>query len=108
MVIMLLPLAPSTWAGAEIVSLILVPYVTLSLGNAQNARFSWVEKLGDMSYGTYLYGFLVQQIIAQMIGTLGAHWTNFLVSAPITLMLGFLSWRLVEKPAIALKPLKRG
>lgn len=110
MAMLTLPLAPSTWAGAgaEIVLLILVPYVTLSLGHAQNARFSWAEKLSDMSYGTYLYGFLVQQIIAKMIGTPGAHWTNFLVSAPLTLILGFLSWRLVEKPAMALKPLKRG
>ncbi|AWD23665.1 acyltransferase family protein [Fuscovulum blasticum] len=106
MAIMLLPLATSTWAGAELVSLILVPYVTLSFGHAHNARFSWVEKLGDMSYGTYLYGFLVQQIIAQMIGTPGAHWTNFIASVPPTLILGFLSWHLVEKPAMALKPRK--
>lgn len=107
MAMLILPLAPSTWAGAEIVSLILVPYVTLSLGHALPARFAWAEKLGDMSYGTYLYGFLVQQIVAQALGSPGGHWVNFAVSVPLTLILGLLSWRLVEKPAMGLKPRKR-
>lgn len=103
----LLPLLVVDWASAEIVSLVLIPYVTLALGNAPLPKFAWVERYGDFSYGAYLYGFLVQQILASFITTPNQHWLNFILAAPIALLLGMLSWRLVEKPAMRLKPRRK-
>ena len=59
------------------------------------------EKIGDFSYGIYLYGFVVQQILM--------HYFKFnylelmFISIPITFILGALSWHLIEKRALALK-----
>lgn len=59
-------------------------------------------KLGaDLSYGTYLWGFLVQQIVASQFAGLGFGF-NLLTSLVLSLLLAFLSWHLVEKHAIAL------
>ena len=56
----------------------------------------------DLSYGTYLYGWPVQQALRQLWPTGGA--IALMASAiVITLGVAALSWRLVEKPALALK-----
>lgn len=107
LLVIFLPLLIVDWASAEIVSLVLVPYLTLALGHAPLPKFAWVESYGDFSYGAYLYGFLVQQILAGFIATPNQHWLNFMIAAPIALLLGMLSWRLVEKPAMRLKPRRR-
>ncbi len=107
LLVILLPLLITDWPSAEMVSLVLVPYATLSLGHASPAWFSSIGRFGDFSYGTYLYGFLVQQIICNEINVANNHWTNFLIAAPIILLLGVLSWFFVEKPAMRLKPRKK-
>jgi peptidoglycan/LPS O-acetylase OafA/YrhL len=65
---------------------------TLSLG--RGARF------GDMSYGTYIYGWPVEQCVRAACGDGATWWKVFLFSVPIALFLGFLSWHLVEKVAL--------
>jgi peptidoglycan/LPS O-acetylase OafA/YrhL len=54
----------------------------------------------DLSYGTYLWGFLVQHVVASQFAALGFGF-NLAASLLISLSLAFLSWRLVEQPAIA-------
>ncbi|WCK16163.1 acyltransferase [Agrobacterium tumefaciens] len=101
--IVILPLLAIDWAISEIIALIVVPYVTLSLGNAQLPRLGFLDRFGDLSYGTYLYGFLVQQIVAGLF-PLSNHWSNFLISVVPSLFLAVLSWHLVEKRFLKLKP----
>lgn len=57
----------------------------------------------DISYGAYLYAWPVQQIFAMHSGFHGHPWLLMLASIPVTLVLGYASWRLVEKPALRLK-----
>lgn len=53
----------------------------------------------DLSYGVYLYGFPVQQLLHQLVpGAQG--WTFAVLAAPPTLALGWLSWHAVERPAL--------
>lgn len=60
-------------------------------------------RVGDWSYGAYLYGFPVQQVLAH--GRL--HETSFtafvVASTVLTAALAGLSWHLVEKPALRWK-----
>lgn len=68
---------------------------------------SWLPvipaRMGDWSYGVYLYGFPVQQTLA-FAG--GHHWGVgwfALASTVLTLVLAGFSWHLVEKPAMRWK-----
>lgn len=60
-------------------------------------------RMGDWSYGTYLYGFPVQQLLAHW----GVHAYGvavfLLASTALTLVLAGLSWHWVEKPALRWK-----
>ena len=57
---------------------------------------------GDFSYGVYIYAFPIQQTIVLLMPglSLGA---MVALSSLVTLAVAFLSWNLVEKPALARK-----
>ncbi len=59
------------------------------------------NRLGDVSYGLYIYGFAVQQTVLHLTG-IADPWLNLAVALPATLVLATLSWIFVERPAIAL------
>lgn len=61
-------------------------------------------RFGDFSYGLYIYGWPVEEAVTYFTGgRLG--WAElFAVSLPITLAIAALSWHLVEKRALRLKP----
>jgi peptidoglycan/LPS O-acetylase OafA/YrhL len=77
-------------------------YLVLWLALSPALSRRTVEPEADLSYGTYLYGWPVQQ-------TLHALWPALpplaLIgpSVAVTLLVAALSWFLVEKPALALK-----
>lgn len=53
----------------------------------------------DISYGVYLWGFLVQQVVSSHIHSYGVAANQF-ASVIITIVLGYLSYILIEKPGI--------
>lgn len=61
-------------------------------------------KFGDYSYGVYLWGFPMQQLMAHLMPAASA-WTNMLLAWLAAMMLAVLSWHLVERPALRLKSL---
>lgn len=60
------------------------------------------NQLGDYSYGLYIYGFPVQQMIVALIPGISP-FALILVSFFCTLVLAVLSWHVIEKPALKLK-----
>ncbi|MGD0962239.1 MAG: acyltransferase [Methylomonas sp.] len=60
------------------------------------------QTLSDLSYGVYLYAWPIQKILIFYIPGISP-WTVFIMTTPICLVLGWLSWNLVEKPFIGLK-----
>lgn len=79
---------------------ITLPYIIISISEwSVLERF---EKLPDLSYGVYLYGFLLQQCLVMMgYGRYGA-WTFIFCSIILSYIAGALSFYLFEKPAIHL------
>jgi peptidoglycan/LPS O-acetylase OafA/YrhL len=87
---------------APAVYLVTVPYVLLTVGYS---TLPWLRRLtapGDVSYGIYIYAFPVQQVLAHIRpGT--NPWLAAALAFPITYVLAYASWRIVEKPALRLK-----
>lgn len=68
---------------------------------ASNHLIRRLKLPGDYSYGIYIYGFAVQQCVVEYFPS-GTAVFNMSVSIPIAIFLGFLSWTLIEKRALAL------
>lgn len=80
--------------------------VTLSYGvfllayGPSGAIRAW-NRLGDYSYGTYIYAFPVQQFAVFLFGPM-APLLNIALALPVTLLLAVASWHWIERPALAL------
>ena len=77
-------------------------YWTLWLGFVPGGAIRRFNDLGDYSYGIYVYAFPVQGLAVYLIGPQSAI-ENIIYSLPVTILLGVLSWYIVEKPAMAQK-----
>ena len=83
-----------------------LPILLLGMGTLFRGHVSRWFRHNDASYGTYLYGFPCQQSLAAT--GLGAALGPFGFAAAAMLMaflLGLLSWRSIERPALRLKGL---
>jgi peptidoglycan/LPS O-acetylase OafA/YrhL len=65
-------------------------------------------RFGDLSYGLYIYGWPVEEAVIWGFGGRAAWWQVFGLAVPLTTVLAFLSWHLIERPALRLKPGARG
>jgi peptidoglycan/LPS O-acetylase OafA/YrhL len=54
---------------------------------------------GDYSFGVYIYGFPIQQTVQHFLPGLTSYPSN-LVTLPVALIAGYLSWTLIELPAL--------
>jgi peptidoglycan/LPS O-acetylase OafA/YrhL len=103
------------FAGSAVLSLLLLTrpewdaftplpltYATIYLGLLNPPRNKLVLS-GDYSYGIYLYGWPLQQMVASF-GPAFRHWyINLLIAIPSVMACAFVSWRFIEKPALNLK-----
>lgn len=83
---------------------LLLGYVILYLAYVPTGFIRNFNKLGDYSYGVYIYAFPIQQSVAALIPNVSMA-TMFIYSFAITLMFAIASWHFVEKPALKLKPI---
>jgi peptidoglycan/LPS O-acetylase OafA/YrhL len=80
---------------------ITLAYGAFLIGYHPLLRFRAYNRLGDYSYGMYIYAFPIQQLIVWMgVTHIGSHITVAFLAA---LICAVLSWMLIERPALALK-----
>ena len=87
------PVYPLCYAAA-------LGYAALAIGFADAAWLRGYNRLGDYSYGVYIYAFPVGQAVGAMLPGIGP-WTLIALTFPVTLLLAVASWRWVESPALA-------
>ncbi|MDO9408798.1 acyltransferase [Patulibacter sp.] len=79
-----------------------IPYLVLLLAYRTHHLIRWPARLGDYSYGLYVWAFPVQQTVSKVIEPTSG-WAMFAISLPATAVLAVLSWHLIEAPALTLK-----
>ncbi|RYE79614.1 MAG: acyltransferase [Myxococcales bacterium] len=67
------------------------------------SRWSEFARRGDFSYGIYIYGFAIQQVVTALLGGHTQPWINVALSLPVVLLLSIGSWHLIEKRALRRK-----
>lgn len=90
--------ATLTVPGGFIVMMAFVVYTTFWLAYVPSGPLRAYNRLGDYSYGIYIYAFPVQGLITHWFApqTVALH---LALAVPPTLLLAVLSWHLVEYPA---------
>lgn len=97
-------LAFTSGFAANLAAYILIPYVTLSFALIEKPLFAAANKL-DISYGIYLFSFVIQQMLIQICIQRGVQLhANILL--PLSLLLsfvaGYATQRMIERPAAGL------
>jgi peptidoglycan/LPS O-acetylase OafA/YrhL len=92
-----------SWRASELVLASAGGYVILYAALKRSELLSRFNRLPDVSYGVYLYGWPIQKLFLWYIPTLSPL-TLFALSASMAILLGSASWHLIEKPALRLKP----
>jgi peptidoglycan/LPS O-acetylase OafA/YrhL len=85
----------------------LLAYVVLVLGYHPRLRAHAYNRVGDYSYGVYVYAFPLQQTLVERIPSLSPL-ALFALALPCTLAVAIVSWHALERPALAWKSRTRG
>ncbi|MEB3303687.1 MAG: acyltransferase [Cyanobacteriota bacterium] len=82
-------------------------YSVIALGCRFPLLDPWIARTGDLSYGVYLFGWPIQQMLRQWLD-LRQPLLMFVLSAVVTGLLAYVSFHWVEQPGMALRtPLLR-
>jgi len=81
---------------------LMVAYLVIYLAYVPSGWIRQFNRLGDYSYGVYIYAFPVQQMVAATIVGVGVT-TMIAIAWPVTLILAMLSWHIIEKPMLGKK-----
>jgi peptidoglycan/LPS O-acetylase OafA/YrhL len=91
-------LGVSLVTGIAPLGAIAISYIVIFLGTRRFASARRLTRLGDPSYGAYLYAYPVQQALYQLGVRNVAE--MFVLATVISFGLGYASWHLVERPAL--------
>ena len=86
----------------EVAYRLLLPYIVLYVAYVPAGFIRRYNRVGDFSYGVYIYAFPFQQISAALFPGIDA-WNLFFASASMTIVAAVLSWYLVESRALELR-----
>lgn len=87
-----------------LVYLCVLPYIIFYLAYIPEGIIRSFNRLGDYSYGMYIYAFPVQQSISALFPKVSVY-SMIALSLLVTLTLAVLSWHLIEVRALKLKKL---
>ncbi|HEY5851863.1 MAG TPA: acyltransferase [Lysobacter sp.] len=90
--------------GHELIAaFVMVPTLTILFGTESFPVLRDFDRFGDLSFGIYIYAFPIQQTIVWLMPGAGIL-VHLAIAVPLTLVLAYASWHLVEKLALQYKP----
>ena len=84
-------------------TILLVLHGTFYFGLYVSPFAKWITTKGDFSYGFYIYGFLIQQVVFEIFGTSLGLLNTMLLSIISVIPFAVLSWNLIESKSLKLK-----
>jgi peptidoglycan/LPS O-acetylase OafA/YrhL len=79
-----------------------LPYVVFWLVYIPRGQIRNFNKLGDYSYGVYIFAYPIQQIICSLIPTVSI-WRLTVMATIISLLFAYISWHFIESRALDLR-----
>jgi peptidoglycan/LPS O-acetylase OafA/YrhL len=95
-------LALTAQFGRQFITFFALPcgYLTIYAATRYWPRLDYARRVGDLSYGIYIYGWPSEEFVMWLSGGRAAWWQVFLGTLPLVLALAWLSWHGVEKWAL--------
>ncbi len=87
----------------KVAMILLWPYILFTIWFAIPQCSDKLGKTGDISYGLYLWGFVVQQLLSHIFGGRMPQLLNFALATIISIVLAILTFLLTEKPFLKKK-----
>ncbi|WBB69021.1 acyltransferase [Micromonospora sp. WMMD812] len=91
------------FGGFFVIGLPAFAYLLIWLSVRMPRRLHWVGRKNDYSYGIYIYGFVFQQVMASLGWSRWGYVPFVAMSIAAAWAAAFVSWKLVERPALRLK-----
>jgi len=79
-----------------------LPYLVLYFAYIPKGYIRYFNSVGDYSYGIYIYGFSIQQMLSHFISPI-TPLQMLGLSTPLTFLMAYMSWHYVEKPCLKLR-----
>lgn len=76
-----------------------ISYATFWLAYVPGGMIRAYNRVGDYSYGLYIYAFPLQGLAVWLVPGQGP-WLNIAIATPLTLICAVVSWHWVERPAL--------
>jgi peptidoglycan/LPS O-acetylase OafA/YrhL len=80
---------------------VLYPVIMVTFGSDCIPSLLKMFRFGNPSYGLYIYAYPIQQMLIQLYAP--SPWQLVLMSVPLSLIVGYASWHLIEVPFLSLK-----
>jgi peptidoglycan/LPS O-acetylase OafA/YrhL len=97
-------LACPYWLNLNLVFMSIAAVAIVLIGRHANVKLPIDVAKNDISYGVYLYAFPIQQVIYSANFHKTYFWLTLLVVIVATTALAWVSYRVIEAPALKLKP----
>jgi len=90
--------------GLRLVLPLCAPYLVYFLAYEPSLKLHRFGAKGDFSYGIYLYGFPIQQLLIHFLPGKLQPLSLFAITLPCVFCTAYLSWHCIEKPFLRAKP----
>lgn len=99
-----LALAATLPAGLSITLPVFGTYLLFHVAYSKSIKLHHFAKFGDLSYGIFIYGYLIQQIVFFKCSSVRNPDLLTFITLPLTYVVAALSWHLVEKRFLRSSP----